>query len=162
VRITYPVIGSCNRLGFPRYLNTPSEGFGKVSPFRRFHSIAAFCGNGLRSEPQALFERLAVDSAFDTASRPPSTHSKRKGCSRRSTPKHTRTYLGFFTGLFRISAPEIHRLLHRVIHRFSTIFPPIVDRLVLRQIAGRAALCRGAQRGRRRWDQDDVLTTRRP
>jgi len=43
---------------------------------------------------------------------------------------------GFFTGLFRISAPEIHRLLHRVIHRFSTIFPPVVDRLVLRQIAG--------------------------
>jgi hypothetical protein len=53
----------------------------------------------------------------------------------------------FFTGLFRISAPEIHRLLHRVIHRFSTSSPPIVDRLVFRQIAGRAALCRGAPKG---------------
>jgi hypothetical protein len=51
---------------------------------------------------------------------------------------------GFFTGLFRISAREIHRLLHRVIHRFSTIFPPVVDRLVLRQIAGRAASWPGA------------------
>jgi hypothetical protein len=29
--------------------------------FRRFHSIAALCGDGLRSELQALFERLAVD-----------------------------------------------------------------------------------------------------
>jgi len=32
-----------------------------VSPFRRFHSIAALCGNGLRPELQALFDRLAVD-----------------------------------------------------------------------------------------------------
>lgn len=32
-----------------------------MSPCRRFHSIAALCGNGLRSELQALFERLAVD-----------------------------------------------------------------------------------------------------
>jgi hypothetical protein len=28
---------------------------------RRFHSIAALCGDGLRPELQALFERLAVD-----------------------------------------------------------------------------------------------------
>jgi hypothetical protein len=29
--------------------------------FRKFHSIAALCGDGLRPELQALFERLAVD-----------------------------------------------------------------------------------------------------
>jgi len=32
-----------------------------VSPFRLFHPIAALCGNGLRPELQALFDRLAVD-----------------------------------------------------------------------------------------------------
>jgi hypothetical protein len=31
------------------------------SSFRKFHSIAALCGDGLRPELQALFERLAVD-----------------------------------------------------------------------------------------------------
>ena len=29
--------------------------------FRKFHSIAALCGDGLRPELQALFERLAAD-----------------------------------------------------------------------------------------------------
>jgi hypothetical protein len=29
--------------------------------FRKFHSIAALCGDGLRPELQALFERLAVN-----------------------------------------------------------------------------------------------------
>ena len=29
--------------------------------FRKFHFIAALCGDGLRPELQALFERLAVD-----------------------------------------------------------------------------------------------------
>ncbi|HEV7876861.1 hypothetical protein [Bradyrhizobium sp.] len=33
-----------------------------MSSFRKFHSIAALCGDGLRPELQALFERLAVDS----------------------------------------------------------------------------------------------------
>jgi hypothetical protein len=28
---------------------------------RKFHSIAALCGDGLRLELQALFERLAID-----------------------------------------------------------------------------------------------------
>jgi hypothetical protein len=28
---------------------------------RKFHSIAALCGDGLRPELQALFDRLAVD-----------------------------------------------------------------------------------------------------
>jgi hypothetical protein len=28
---------------------------------RRFHSIAALCGDGLRPELQALFDRLAID-----------------------------------------------------------------------------------------------------
>jgi hypothetical protein len=32
-----------------------------MSSFRKFHSIAALCGDGLRPELQALFERLAVD-----------------------------------------------------------------------------------------------------
>jgi hypothetical protein len=32
-----------------------------MAAFRRFHSIAALCGDGLRPELQALFERLAVD-----------------------------------------------------------------------------------------------------
>jgi hypothetical protein len=32
-----------------------------MHPFRKFHSIAALCGDGLRPELQALFERLAVD-----------------------------------------------------------------------------------------------------
>jgi hypothetical protein len=29
---------------------------------RKFHSIAALCGDGLRPEPRDLFDRLAVDS----------------------------------------------------------------------------------------------------
>jgi hypothetical protein len=32
-----------------------------MSALRKFHSIAALCGDGLRPELQALFERLAVD-----------------------------------------------------------------------------------------------------
>lgn len=32
-----------------------------MTTFRKFHSIAALCGDGLRPELQALFERLAVD-----------------------------------------------------------------------------------------------------
>ena len=32
-----------------------------MTAFRKFHSIAALCGDGLRPELQALFERLAVD-----------------------------------------------------------------------------------------------------
>ena len=32
-----------------------------MPPIRKFHSIAALCGEGLRPELQALFERLAVD-----------------------------------------------------------------------------------------------------
>ena len=32
-----------------------------MSSLRRFHSIAALCGDGLRPELQALFERLAID-----------------------------------------------------------------------------------------------------
>jgi hypothetical protein len=29
---------------------------------RKFHSIAALCGSGLRPELQALFDRLAIDA----------------------------------------------------------------------------------------------------
>jgi hypothetical protein len=32
-----------------------------MSAFRKFHAIAALCGDGLRPELPALFERLAVD-----------------------------------------------------------------------------------------------------
>ena len=32
-----------------------------MASLRKFHSIAALCGDGLRPELQALFERLAVD-----------------------------------------------------------------------------------------------------
>jgi hypothetical protein len=32
-----------------------------MSSIRKFHSIAALCGDGLRPELQALFELLAVD-----------------------------------------------------------------------------------------------------
>jgi hypothetical protein len=32
-----------------------------MTSFRKFHSTAALCGDGLRPELQALFERLAVD-----------------------------------------------------------------------------------------------------
>ncbi len=32
-----------------------------MTAFRKFHSIAALCDDGLRPELQALFERLAVD-----------------------------------------------------------------------------------------------------
>jgi hypothetical protein len=32
-----------------------------MTSFRKFHSIAAWCGDGLRPELQALFEQLAVD-----------------------------------------------------------------------------------------------------
>jgi hypothetical protein len=32
---------------------------------RKFHSIAALCGDGLRPELQALFDRLAVDEGSE-------------------------------------------------------------------------------------------------
>jgi hypothetical protein len=37
---------------------------------RKFHSIAALCGDGLRPELQALFERLAIDPYADVFVRP--------------------------------------------------------------------------------------------
>jgi hypothetical protein len=37
---------------------------------RKFHSIAALCGDGLRPELQALFDRLAVDSHTELFVRP--------------------------------------------------------------------------------------------
>src|SRR5258708_38959390 len=37
---------------------------------RKFHSIAALCGDGLRPELQALFERLAVDPHSELFVRP--------------------------------------------------------------------------------------------
>jgi hypothetical protein len=33
---------------------------------RNFHSIAALCGDGLRPELQALFDRLAIDPDSET------------------------------------------------------------------------------------------------
>jgi hypothetical protein len=33
---------------------------------RKFHSIAVLCGDGLRPELQALFDRLAVDPTSTT------------------------------------------------------------------------------------------------
>jgi hypothetical protein len=37
---------------------------------RKFHSIAALCGDGLRPELQALFDRLAVDPHAELFVRP--------------------------------------------------------------------------------------------
>ena len=37
---------------------------------RKFHSIAALCGDGLRPELQALFERLAIDPYSELFVRP--------------------------------------------------------------------------------------------
>jgi hypothetical protein len=37
---------------------------------RKFHSIAALCGDGLRPELQALFDRLAVDPGSELFVRP--------------------------------------------------------------------------------------------
>jgi hypothetical protein len=37
---------------------------------RKFHSIAALCGDGLRPELQALFERLAIDPHAELFVRP--------------------------------------------------------------------------------------------
>ena len=37
---------------------------------RKFYSIAALCGDGLRPELQALFERLAVDPHSELFMRP--------------------------------------------------------------------------------------------
>ena len=37
---------------------------------RRFHSIAALCGDGLQPELQALFDRLAVDPHSELFVRP--------------------------------------------------------------------------------------------
>ncbi len=37
---------------------------------RKFHSIAALCGDGLRSELQALFDRLAIDPCTELFVRP--------------------------------------------------------------------------------------------
>jgi hypothetical protein len=36
---------------------------------RRFHSIAALCGDGLRPELQALFDRLAIDPRSELLAR---------------------------------------------------------------------------------------------
>jgi hypothetical protein len=41
--------------------STHRQEFQDMSSLRKFHSIAALCGDGLRPELQALFERLAVD-----------------------------------------------------------------------------------------------------
>jgi hypothetical protein len=40
------------------------------SDMRKFYSIAALCGDGLRPELQALFERLAVDPHSELFMRP--------------------------------------------------------------------------------------------
>jgi len=69
------------------------------------------CGNGLRSELQALFERLAVESAFDTAVRPQPAYAERKGfsqaCSgylhRKSTGFSTESSTGFPQFFHRLS-----------------------------------------------------------
>ena len=37
---------------------------------RKFHSIAALCGDGLRPELQTLFERLAIDPCTELFVRP--------------------------------------------------------------------------------------------
>jgi hypothetical protein len=37
---------------------------------RKFHSIAALCGDGLRPELQALFDRLGVDPQTEIFVRP--------------------------------------------------------------------------------------------
>jgi hypothetical protein len=37
---------------------------------RKFHSIAALCGDGLRPELQALFDRLAIDPRSELFVRP--------------------------------------------------------------------------------------------
>ena len=37
---------------------------------RKFHSIAALCGDGLRPELQALFDRLEVDPCSELFLRP--------------------------------------------------------------------------------------------
>jgi hypothetical protein len=37
---------------------------------RKFHSIAALCGDGLRPELQSLFDRLAVDPYSELFVRP--------------------------------------------------------------------------------------------
>ncbi len=37
---------------------------------RKFHSIAALCGDGLRPELQALFDRLAIDPCTELFVRP--------------------------------------------------------------------------------------------
>ena len=50
-----------NRVAQQTWLPATVWTFRGMPPFRRFHSIAALCGNGLRPELQALFERLAVD-----------------------------------------------------------------------------------------------------
>jgi len=37
---------------------------------RKFYSIAAFCGDGRRPEPKALFDRMAVDPHSELFVRP--------------------------------------------------------------------------------------------
>jgi hypothetical protein len=96
-----------------------------VSPFRRFDSIAALRGNGLRPELQALFERLAVESAFDTAVRPQPAYAERKGCSQRSAPKHTRTNPGFS----QACSGYLHRKSTGFSTESSTGFPQFFHRL---------------------------------
>ncbi len=54
---------------------------------RKFHSIAALCGDGLRPELQALFDRLAIDRHSELSERSPrsvsatrSQHQSERAC----------------------------------------------------------------------------------
>jgi hypothetical protein len=49
---------------------TRRQEFQDMPSLRRFHSIAALCGDGLQPELQSLFERLAVDPHSELFVRP--------------------------------------------------------------------------------------------
>jgi hypothetical protein len=59
--IHYPVIGWPNNPVSLMVSQHTAVGVQAMPFCRKFHSIAALCGDGLRPELQALFERLAVD-----------------------------------------------------------------------------------------------------
>jgi hypothetical protein len=67
--ITYPVIGWRNNPASLMVCSTDQQEFQARSSLRKFHSIAALCGDGLRPELQALFKRLAVNPHIELFTR---------------------------------------------------------------------------------------------
>ena len=161
MRFTYPVIGPCNRLGLPRYLNTPSDRLGMCHPaagliLSRPCAAMGYGPNckrgssGLQWIPRLILPR--VHSLLMPNAR--LVHN----VLRRNIPGHTRVLHrpvpDICTGNPQASPPSHPP----VFHKFSTGCRPTRPQANSRP----RGVVPGRPRGRRRCDQDDALTTRRP